>query len=89
MGGDKLQYDGDTSSPAASILDSKLMINSVISEAKKGARFMGADLGDFFLGSKMLTPEYMRLPFNIFHAILSINTTLNNWSPQTDSFTLK
>jgi len=36
-GGDKLDYPGDPSSPAEAILDAKLHINSVISDAKHGA----------------------------------------------------
>ena len=48
VGGDSLTCDDDTSSPAASLLETKLMLNSVISDAKQGARFMSLDLKDFF-----------------------------------------
>jgi hypothetical protein len=48
VGGDKLSYDEDTGSPAASLLETKLMLNSVISDAAKGAKFMSMDLKDFF-----------------------------------------
>ena len=60
-GGDKLTYDGDAGAPAASLLETKLMINSVISDAKDGARFMSCDLKDFFLATPMVNPEYMRI----------------------------
>ena len=66
VGGDRLPYPDDTSSPAATILDTKLMINSVISDSSKGAKFLSADLKDFFLGSLMKNAEYMRIHFDVF-----------------------
>ena len=65
-GGDKLPYPGDASSPAASMIDTKLIINSTISDAHKNARFLSADLKDFFLGTLMQTAEYMKLSYDIF-----------------------
>jgi hypothetical protein len=38
VGGDELPYDDDAGSPAASLLESKLIINSTISDADKDAR---------------------------------------------------
>ena len=61
VGGDKLEYDSDAGSPAASLLETKLLLNSVISDAQKGARFSCADLKDFFLATPMDRPEYMRI----------------------------
>ena len=66
VGGDKLVYEADTGSPAASMLETKLLINSVISDAKDGARFMSADLKDFFLQSIMPEAEYMKIPWKYF-----------------------
>ena len=60
-GGDKLQCSYDTGSPAASLLETKLLLNSVISDARKGARFITCDLKDFFLASPMQENEYMRM----------------------------
>jgi hypothetical protein len=37
VGGDKLLYPDDPASPAASLLETKLLINSTISDAHKGA----------------------------------------------------
>ena len=48
VGGDKLDYFGETASPTANLLETKLLINSVISDAHKGARFLGIDIKDFF-----------------------------------------
>ena len=66
VGGDKLSYDEDPGSPAASLLEIKIMLNSVISDAKQGARFMGLDLKDFFLATPMARPEYMRVHYKHF-----------------------
>ena len=66
VGGDRLPYDNDAGSPAAALLETKLVINSTISDAKKGARFMGADLKDYFLASPMPENEYMRIHSKYF-----------------------
>ena len=47
VGGDLLECPYDAASPAASLIETKLIINSTISDAHKGARFMAADLKDF------------------------------------------
>ena len=47
VGGDKLECDFDTGSPAASMLDTKVLCNSIISDAHKGAKFLDADIKDF------------------------------------------
>ena len=61
IGGDVLDYHNNASSPAASLLEAKLLLNSVISDTDKGARFMTADLQDFFLQSFLDDPEYIRI----------------------------
>lgn len=61
VGGDKLDYNDDPASPAAGLLETKLLVNSVISDADKGAKFMCMDLKDHFLASPMERPEYMRV----------------------------
>ena len=68
VGGNRLDYSADAGSPAASILETKLTLNSVISDAHKGARFMGADLKDFFLASPMEESEYMCIHSRFFSA---------------------
>ena len=45
---DKLDYNNDTASPTANLLDTKILLNSTISDAKNGARFMSADIKDCF-----------------------------------------
>ncbi len=66
VGGDRLEYDSDAGSPAASLVETKMTLNSTISDAHRGARFMSADLKDFFLATKMAEPEYMRIPYKYF-----------------------
>ena len=61
VGGDKLSYDLDAGSPAANILETKLLINGTISDSKQGAWFMTADIKDYFLASPMEKPEYMKV----------------------------
>ena len=68
IGGDKLDYDNETASPTANLLDTKILINSTISDAKKNARFMTIDIKDCFLMSP-LPPgerEYMRIHSRYF-----------------------
>ena len=66
VGGDRLEYEPDAGSPAASLVETKLTINSTISDAHRGARFMSADLKDFFLATTMNEAEYMRIQYKYF-----------------------
>ena len=61
VGGDKLEYLSDAGSPTTTLLETKNLINSVISDSDKGARFACCDIKDFFLTSPMAIPEYMRI----------------------------
>ena len=68
IGGDKLPYEFDTASPATDLIETKLIINSVISEFDKGAQFCSINLKDFFLHT-LLPPgkhEYMRIHYKYF-----------------------
>eukprot|EP00957_Ditylum_brightwellii_P118013 9000906-Ditylum_brightwellii.AAC.1 len=49
IGGDRLVYDDKTASPAASLLETKIIVDSTISDASKGAQFMGIGIKDVFL----------------------------------------
>ena len=60
-GGDQLDYPRDLSSPTVSLLDVKLHPNSVISDANHGARYMCADIRDFYLGASMEYYQYMKV----------------------------
>ena len=48
------------------MLETKILLNSVISDAKDGARFCGMDLKDMFLQTPMKDPEYMKISFTYF-----------------------
>ena len=62
VGGDKLEYFDDTASPTATLLDTKLIINSTISDHKSlGAKFCSIDIKDFFLQTMLEVPEYIRI----------------------------
>jgi len=61
VGGGKLSYDDYPGSPVASLLETKIMLNSVISDAAKGARFISLNLKDLFLATPMARTEYMRI----------------------------
>ena len=60
--GDRLHYDDDAGAPAASLLETKILINSVISHAKSGAKFMTLDIKNFYLATPMNKPENMQIP---------------------------
>ena len=49
VGGDKLSYEGDPSSPAVSLLNTQKILNSVISDAHNQARFSSADVKNHYL----------------------------------------
>ena len=63
VGGDRLLYEADAGSPAASLLETKLILNSTISDSDKGAKFACANLKDHSLATPMQDPEYMRVKY--------------------------
>ena len=69
IGGNKLDYDKETASPTANLLDTKILLNCTISDAYAGARFMNMDIKDCFL----MTPlpigerEYMHIHGKYFN----------------------
>ena len=56
----------------------KILLNSVISDASKGARFLSADLKDHFLQTPMPESEYMRVPYHKFPADINEYYNLHN-----------
>ena len=68
VGGDRLPYSDDTASPAATLLETKLLLNSTISQSAQGARFMTLDIKDFFLQTVMNRPEFMKIHSKYFLA---------------------
>jgi hypothetical protein len=60
VGGDKVEYPFEVSTKTADLTTAKLLINSTVSTPN--AKFMAADLKDFYLGTPMTRYEYMRVP---------------------------
>ena len=63
MGGNLIDYPGDTSMETTNLLLAKLLMNSVISTPN--AKFMSIDIKNFHLNTPMSQPEYMKLPINL------------------------
>ena len=57
--GDKLAYDGDPSSPAIRLLNLKIHLNSVISDAQKGACYLRMDIINYYLNNPMAKYQHM------------------------------
>jgi hypothetical protein len=64
-GGNLLDYEGKTSTETAGMETIKIRINSTISRAKKGARYLCIDIGNMYLNTKLLSPEYMRIHIDL------------------------
>ena len=58
-GGDHIHFPGDVAASCAGMSDIKILINSVVSD---GANWMSIDIKDFYLGTPMERPEFMRIP---------------------------
>ena len=61
VGDDRLAYDQDDGVPAVNLLETKIILNSFISDANKGARFMPANIKDHFLVTPMQKLECVRV----------------------------
>ena len=65
IGGDQVDFDGDTAAYTASMQTLKLLLNSVVST--EGGKFATADIKDYYLGTPLLDKhgnaavEYMRI----------------------------
>ncbi len=59
IGGNRICYPGDTGTKTGSIELVKTMLNSVVS--RPGARFACFDLKNFYLGTPLDRPEYVRI----------------------------
>ena len=63
VGGYILTSDNDAGSPTANILETKVLLNSTISDPTKGARFMTPDIKDCFLVTPMAKAKYMKVQY--------------------------
>ena len=78
VGGDKLTYEDNAASPAASLLETKIILNSTISDAVRGAKFITADIKDYFLATPMQRPEYMKVHIRYFPQEIISKYNLND-----------
>ena len=63
VGGDRINYPFDVSTPTADLTTIKMLWNSTISSKK--ARFCTMDVKNFYLMTPMERPEFMRLPISL------------------------
>jgi hypothetical protein len=83
VGGDKVDYPGEVSAQTAAMTTIKLLLNAVISE---DAQWCTADIKDFYLGTPLPRPEYMRI--NLKHIPLSTQKEHNIYSPDQNGHVL-
>jgi hypothetical protein len=62
-GGDKVNYPFNVAARTADLDAVKILIHSVVSDPK--ARWITADISDFYLGTPLLRPEYIRIPLRL------------------------
>ena len=60
------------------MIETKLLFNSIISDADKGTRFCSMDLKDMFLHTPMDRPEYMKVTFKYFPEDIRLRYNLYN-----------
>ena len=65
-GGNLITCPGDLTCRTADLTTSKILWNSVLST--EGAKFMGLDVGNFYLETPMERYEYMKMPLALFPA---------------------
>ena len=63
-GGNLIKYAGELTTRTAGLTTSKMLWDSVISTDK--AKFMGLEIGDFYLETPMEEYEYMLIPLHLF-----------------------
>jgi hypothetical protein len=59
IGGDKVDYNGDTKALTATMEDAKILLNSTVSTP--GAEFIALGISNFYLGTPLPRKEYMRI----------------------------
>jgi hypothetical protein len=62
IGGDRIEYPYDTAAVTAEMDAIKILLNCMISE---NAKWSTLDLTDFYLGTDLPHPEYIRIPRNL------------------------
>lgn len=70
VGGDRVEYLGDVTTPTADLTTAKILFNSVVSTPN--AKCVMGDLKDFYLGTPMERKDYayMKIPVHMVPAVL-------------------
>jgi hypothetical protein len=76
VGGNKIEYAGDTSTPTADLTTAKLVFNSVVSTPN--AEFATGDISDFYLFTDMDESEYMWIPIQFLDPEVMVAYELKN-----------
>jgi hypothetical protein len=76
VGGDRVDYPGDTSTQTADLTTVKVLINSVLSTPS--AKMVSTDLKDFYLGTPIERYKYMRIPVHMFPDATMTSYKLHN-----------
>jgi hypothetical protein len=63
VGGDRIFYAADVITRTVDLTTDKILFNSVLSTP--GAKFLGIDIKDFYLGAPMKDFEYMHIPLHM------------------------
>ena len=63
VGGNRINYPYNVTTQTAELCTHKLLINSVVSKPR--AKYMTADIGNFYLGTHMERKEYMFIPLHL------------------------
>ena len=72
-GGDRLDFPYDVSSPAVYMKNAKIHINNTISDALKGAHYLGIYITNFYLGTDMPYHQYMRSHPSKIHQYMRVH----------------
>ena len=76
--GDKLDYDGEPSSPAIYLLNINMFLNSVISDVDKGATLSTADINKRYLQSQMEKFQCMKILVKYFSLEICSEYNIHN-----------
>ena len=63
VGGNLINFPGDVTTPTEDLIMAKLIFNSVLST--KNAKFMCAEIANFYINNPMNRYEYIKLPMDI------------------------
>ncbi len=85
VGGDRINYPGEVTTPTAEMLVAKMLFNSIIST--RGARFMTMDISNFYLMTPLHQPKFIRMKLsNIPDKIIDEYKLRNKTTPSSSIY---